>query len=70
MKKRKIPRSQIASIIWARVESKMFCLQPVGVGVEPMASLYCQDGEERVYAIEDLRLGVDCFTSLFILFMF
>ena len=69
MKKRNIPRSQIASVIWAHVESKMFRLQPVGVGVGPMASLYCQDEEERVYAIEDLRLGMDRFTSLFILFM-
>ena len=70
MKKRNIPRSQIASVIWDRVESKMFRLQPVGLGVGPMASLYCQDEEEWVYAIEDLRLGVDCFTSLFILFIF
>ena len=51
-------------------------LQPVGVGVGPMESLYggsCLDEEERVYAVEDLRLGslgVDRFMTFFILFRF
>ena len=70
MKKRNIPRAQIASVVWARDESKMFRLQPVGLGVGPMASLYCQDEEERVYPIEDFRLGIVRFASLFILFRF
>ena len=51
----------------------MFRLQPVGVGVGPMESLYggsCLREEEPVYAVEDLRLGMDRFTSLFILFRF
>ena len=52
----------MASIIWARVESEMFRLQPVGMGVGPVGirvvtalSLRggsCLDEEERVYTVE------------------
>ena len=49
MNKRNIPRAQtIVSVIWARVESNMFRLQPVGVGVGPVESLHgdsCLDEE-------------------------
>ena len=52
----------IVSVIWARVESKMFRLQPVMAGVGSVDSLHggsCLDEEEKVYAVEILRLGVD-----------
>ena len=52
----------MASIIWARVESEMFRLQPVGMKVGPVGirvvtalSLRggsCLDEEERVYTVE------------------
>ena len=51
----------------------MFHLQPVGVGVGPKELLYggsCLDEEEPVYAVEDFRLGMVRFASLFILFRF
>ena len=67
----------MASNIWARVESEMFRLQPVGVGVGPEgvrvvtahgrrcdSNGSCLEEEEWVYAVEILRMGVDCFTSL------
>ena len=74
-----IARAQkMASVIWARAESKIFRLQPLRVVLGPVGSRVmggvvlhggsCLNKEERVYAVEVLRLGVGRFTSLFRLF--
>ena len=76
-----IARAQkMASVIWARAESKIFRLQPFRVvlgpvGIRVMGGVVlhggsCLNEEERVYAVEVLRLGVDRFTSFVRLFRF